>query len=308
MAGSPRIEVLVAGALHHDVVVDAPRLPALDETLIGAGVDYRLGGKGANQAVAAARMGAATAMAGRVGADAAGAAMLAALDAAGVDRRRVIRGPGASGMSVAIAAPGGDYAAVVVSGENARFDARDTALPEGLRLLLLQNETSEAASLALARAAACAGAEVLLNAAPWRPLPPALVRDCALIAANRVEAAQMLGTDPDALDPLAAAAALRALGAGAAVVTLGAAGLALAAEDGQPTLKPGFRVAPVSSHGAGDMFMGALAAARARGAAWADAARFGQAAAALFVSTPVAQRAGVDAAAVARFLAAQPSP
>lgn len=302
------VDVLVAGALHHDVVVDAPRLPALDETLIGAAVDYRLGGKGANQAVAAARMGAAAAMAGRVGADAAGAAMLAALDAAGVDRRQVRRGDGASGMSVAICAPGGDYAAVVVSGENAGFSGGDVALPAGLRLLLLQNETPEAASLALARRARAAGAEALLNAAPWRPIPPALAGDLALIVANRVEAAQMLGVDPAALDPAAAAAALRALGACAAIVTLGADGLALVAEDAAPKRLGAFAVDAASSHGAGDMFMGALAAARARGEGWEAAARFAQAAAALFVSSPVAARAQVDAGAVARFLAAQPSP
>ena len=94
--------VLVLGALHWDVIVRAPALPRLDETLIGRDVRYAFGGKGGNQAVAAAQMGARVAMAGRVGTDAAGQAMRAVLDQAGVDHQQVSTDPGASGMSVAI--------------------------------------------------------------------------------------------------------------------------------------------------------------------------------------------------------------
>ncbi|MDH3264281.1 MAG: PfkB family carbohydrate kinase, partial [Paracoccaceae bacterium] len=112
------MSVWVVGSLHLDVIVEAPRLPRLDETLVGQGVSYRLGGKGGNQAVAAARMGAEVAMAGAVGSDAFAETLLAELDRAGVDRAGVARLPGASGMSVAILDATGGYGAVIVSAAN----------------------------------------------------------------------------------------------------------------------------------------------------------------------------------------------
>ena len=99
--------ILVVGALHLDVILRAPRLPQLDETLVGQSVRYALGGKGGNQAVAARRMGASVAMAGRVGSDAFGGQLLAFLSGAGVDCGQIVQGPGDSGMSVAIIEAGG---------------------------------------------------------------------------------------------------------------------------------------------------------------------------------------------------------
>ena len=111
--------VLVAGSLHYDVVVSADRLPELDETLPGRAVDYLCGGKGANQAMAAAQHGAATAMAGCVGDDAAGQTLLESLESAGVDVAAVRRvAETDSGMSVAILTASGDYGAVIVSAAN----------------------------------------------------------------------------------------------------------------------------------------------------------------------------------------------
>ena len=135
----------VLGALHHDVVVDAPGLPRVDETLVGQGADYRFGGKGGNQAVAAARMGAKVSMLGRVGRDTTGQLMLAALDAAGVERGGVTKVDAATGMSVAITQPDGSYGAVIVSGANL---ANDGALPPGPppKVALVQNEVPAAAN------------------------------------------------------------------------------------------------------------------------------------------------------------------
>ncbi len=271
--------ILVCGALHLDIVVSAPRLPRLDETVAGGAVREVEGGKGGNQARAAALMGAPTAFAGCVGSDGWGERLLAGLVAAGVDASRVARDRGASGMSVAIEEPGG-YGAVIVSGANLRIDPAAIEPPAGLRLLLLQNEIPEAANLALARRARATGARVILNAAPARPLSPALRALTDILVVNRVEAADMAGEDAA---PEAAARALAAGGPGAVIVTLGAEGLVLAAE-GAAAASPAFPVSARSSHGAGDMFVGALAARLHEGAPLAEAARFAQAAAALFVS------------------------
>jgi len=299
-------EILVAGALHLDVVVTAPRLPRPDETLAGSAVAYPLGGKGGNQAVAAARMGAAAAIAGRVGTDAFGAALLAALDAAGVDRAQVRQVAGASGMSVAIVGADGAYGAVTVSGVNAGIDPAEIALPPGLKLLLLQNEIPEAVNLALAARARAAGARVILNAAPMRPAAPGLFALTDILVVNRVEAADLTGVPADRADPAAALGRLTGAGARAAVVTLGAEGLVAAdtaADGGAPFALPAFAVSPVSSHGAGDAFIGAMAAELARGAGFRAALRFGQACAALTVATAPENRARLGAAAVRALMA-----
>jgi ribokinase len=294
------VSVLVAGALHWDVVVEAPHLPALDETVAGAGVAYRFGGKGGNQAVAAARFGARVAMAGCVGSDEAGAEILRALDAAGVDRAAVRRLQGASGMSVAIMEPGGGYGAVIVSGVNLQLDGAALPRAEDARVLLLQSEVPEAANLMAARGAG--GARVVLNAAPARPVAPELLALLDLLVVNRVEAAAMAGDLP----PEAAAEALRAQGPAAVIVTLGGEGLAGATAEGTFRLSAP-RVKVASTHGAGDAFIGALAAELDRGVPLRDACGFAQQAAALVVATPPEARGALDRAAVTRFAAAQPS-
>lgn len=283
--------ILVVGALHLDVVVTAERLPRLDETLPGRAVDYVVGGKGANQALAVARACGRAAMAGRVGEDAFADTLLAALDAAGVDRRQVRRTPGASGMSVAIVDARGGYGAVIVSAANLALRADEIAVPRGTALVLLQNEIPEAVNLAVAHAARAAGARVVLNAAPARALPDALWAALDLLVVNRGEAAVLTGVAEAALDPAAAAMALRARGPAAVIVTLGADGLVGATRDGA-FAQPAHRVRVASTHGAGDAFLGALAAAWAGGADLAAAAEAGQASAARHVATPTAERTG----------------
>jgi Sugar kinases, ribokinase family len=169
-------ELLVVGALHWDVVVRAPRLPRMDETLRGESVDYRLGGKGGNQALAAAAAGARTAFAGRVGADDPGRRMRGALEAGGVDVSAVSEGDGASGMSVAVTAADGGYGAVIVSGENLGFDVRALRPPTGCRMVLAQNELGPETLAALPAVARAAGAAFWLNAAPAEGLPESVLR------------------------------------------------------------------------------------------------------------------------------------
>lgn len=298
--------VLVVGALHLDVVVDAPRLPMLDETLFGSAVVYRLGGKGGNQAVAAARMGAPTAMAGQVGRDVFGEQLLAGLDAAGVDRAQVREVDGASGMSVAIVDAQGDYGAVVVSGVNAGIDGAAISVPETTALLLLQNEVPDAVNLAVA-SKAHDRTKVILNAAPARAVHPGLLERIDLLVVNRVEAAMMTGQAPGTLDPVHAAETLREMGPTSVIVTLGAAGLVFASRHDVRSM-PAPKVEVISSHGAGDAFIGALASVLA--GAEADPERsiaFAQAAAALTVATPSEDRSRIDASAVRTFQARRQS-
>ncbi len=275
-------------------------LPRLDQTVTGQGVAYRFGGKGGNQAVSAARMGASVAMAGAVGTDSFAAPLLAGLDAAGVDRGQVAVVDGPSGMSVAVVVPDGGYGAVIVSGANLRIDADAVAFPPGCRMLLLQNEIPAAVNLSLAQRARGAGIPVVLNAAPACPADPALFAALDLLVVNRGEAADILSLPEAGLDAPAAARALRAMGPRAVIVTLGGDGLA--GDDGTPFAQPAPRVQVVSSHGAGDAFLGALCAEWLRGADLRQAARFGQAAAALTVATHPDDRRSITASAVRRAL------
>ncbi|WP_431298895.1 PfkB family carbohydrate kinase [Tabrizicola sp. BL-A-41-H6] len=285
--------ILSAGSLHLDVIVEAPGLPRPDQTVTGTAVTYAFGGKGGNQAAAAARAGAEAHMAGATGTDDFAATLRAALDSAHVRRAGVQTHPGPSGMSVAILDPEGTYGAVIVSGANLLYRPEATAFPKRCAALLLQNEIPEAANLHLARRAASAGIRVILNAAPARPTSPELLRLTDLLIVNRGEAADLLGLPEATLNPGDAAKALTALGPKATIVTLGADGLAADRFIQSPILAK-----VISTHGAGDAFTGALAAEWARGIPLEHAARFAQAAASLHVATPPADRAAITETAI----------
>lgn len=262
--------LLVAGSLHHDIMIETDHLPRPDETAVGRRWYPKFGGKGGNQAVAAARAGTATRMFGAVGDDDFGRALRATLDGAGVDHRFVATLPDhGSGMSVALSLPNGDYAATIVSGANLALDPAplgDPALWQDVTLLLLQNEVPEAINRAAATAARQRGLPVLLNAAPARPLPDDLRAMIDILIVNAVEAA-MMGA-PEVRDLPSAARAARALSRSgqAVIVTAGGHGLALVSATGEGVTLPATPVTVISSHGAGDCFCGTLAAALVRGA------------------------------------------
>ncbi len=270
------IDVAVVGSLHLDIMVAAPRLPGRDETLIGSAWHYKCGGKGGNQAVAAAHFGARTAFGGQTGQDDFGERLRANLVAAGVDIAHVGIDPAqGSGMSVAISEAAGEYGAVVVSGANLSIDAAAIApawssLWEA-KVLLLQNEVPEPVSLAAARAARAKGARIVLNAAPARKMSAEFLSFVDVLVVNRVEAEMLAGTGD-------MAAALAALHSPTRDV--------LMTRDGRRTDIPALAVQLISSHGAGDCFCGALAARLAAGEAIEAACRFATEAAGRFVSTP----------------------
>lgn len=267
---NPTITVL--GSLHLDVVVRAPRLPLLGETLIGSSQVLKAGGKGLNQAVACARAGVATRMLGAIGDDAFGRSLLAHLVANAVDVDYIVTLRGhASGMSVAIVEDAGDYAAAVVSGANAELSESIVAAWEpALRnsvALVLQNEVPVLANMAAARFMASLGRPVILNAAPTRDLSPEALAGVSLLVMNAVEA-EMMGS-PAVNDlktaEVAASFLLERLGA-AAVVTAGPSGAAWVAPGGAHGCVSGRRVDVVCTLGAGDAFIGRLASSLIGGA------------------------------------------
>ena len=279
-------DVFVVGALHLDVVVDAPRLPELDETLIGDSVAYRFGGKGGNQALFSARMGARVAMAGRVGDDSFARTIMSELDRSGVDRSQVLQVPGATGMSVAIVEAHGEYGAVVVSGVNRTIDHKQIDT-RGSKVILLQNEVPEDVNLGVVHGAS--DVQVVLNAAPARTVAPELLKATDLLVVNRVEAARLTDAAAGDLDAPDAARELAALGPRAVVVTLGAQGAVLYDGKALERVPPPARVEG-SAHGAGDAFVGAMAAELARGRDPMTAVRFAASSAAYFVRTPPESR------------------
>ena len=252
------------GSLHHDIVVEAPALPQRDETMTGQRWYAKFGGKGGNQAVAAART-ATVRMVGCVGQDRFGEFLLQALGTAGICAKRVQRTAAVgSGMSVAIQDAQGDYAAVIVSGANLAIhqdSLTDPGLWHDAGILLLQNEIAPALNLAAAVQAQARGVPVCLNAAPARDLPEALARLVDVLVVNMGEAAALCGKPVSDLAQAATAAALLAARFRVVIVTAGAAGVAVH-DAGDAGFTLAAEPVPVrSTHGAGDVFTGIFAAA-----------------------------------------------
>lgn len=256
--------VLTVGSLHYDIMVEASHLPRKDETAVGTRWYPKFGGKGGNQAVAVAKAGVASRMFGAVGEDDFGQFLRAHLRAGGVDDRHVtaLAGTG-SGMSVAIMDAEGDYAATIVSGANLAMNAAgldQDALWQDVGLLILQNEVPAALNLAAARQARSRGIRTLLNAAPARDLAPDLVPLIDILVVNAVEA-EMMGADRVCcLHSAADAARKLATRFEAVIVTAGSLGLAAFSAEDEQLMLAAEKVTVVSSHGAGDAFIGALAA------------------------------------------------
>ncbi len=279
--------VAVVGSLHYDIMVDAPHRPDAGETVAGTAWRPKLGGKGGNQAAAAARAGARVRMLGAVGRDAFGPPLREGLRAAGVDDAHVATHEGApTGMSVAISDPTGEYGAVIVSGANLLIDPgplASLAFWEGAAVLMLQNEVAEDLNLAAATAARARGVRVCLNAAPARSLG-LLAKVVDLLVVNAGEAEALSGLPVADLEGAARAAARLAEEVPVAVVTAGGHGAAVAARAEAAFALPAEPVEPVSAHGAGDAFVGTLCAALARGAPLAQAAAEANGAAARHVA------------------------
>ena len=281
-------KIVVVGSLHYDIMLDAPHRPEKGETVMGSACRYKFGGKGGNQALAAARAGAEVQFIGAVGADEPGRFLLAALQAAGVAIAdvQVIKDV-ASGMSVAISDAEGDYGAVVVSGANqhiAPSALRREPLWQQAAMLILQNEVAAETNLLAATAAKARSIPVCINAAPARPLDPALERLIDLLVVNAVEARDMCGVAVEDLASAIAAAETLARRFPQVVVTAGEHGVAFCQRGEAAMSQPAEKIRLVSTHGAGDCFTGVLCRALSQQQSLADAVRLANAAAAKHVS------------------------
>ena len=288
----PTPSVVIVGSVNADLVVSVSRLPRAGETVTGGTFARHGGGKGANQAVAAARAGADVAMVGAVGADDLGDEALRELAAEGIDVAGVARLDGvATGVAAIVVDERGENLIAVASGANAQLEAPVVEeavarlLGAGTRgVVLLSHEVPEDAVLAGIRAARAGGWQVVLNPAPARALPDDV--DGVVLTPNAHEA-RVLAREQDVE---AAGRALAARTGAPVLVTLGAEGALLLDGDGERL--SALAVDVVDTTGAGDAVNGALAAELAAGRALRDAARFALAAAALSTRVPGA-RAGM---------------
>jgi ribokinase len=288
--------IVVVGSSNTDMVVRVSSLPRPGETVIGGEFFTARGGKGANQAVAAARAGGSVALIACLGDDALGDETLAALAEEGIGIDDVRRMPDArSGVALILVDEHGENSIAVAPGANALLAPEQVAscaeLLSSGDVLLTQLETPIESVLAAARIARDRGARVILNPAPARELPDELLALLSVLTPNEAEAARISAVpagDEHALED--AATALLRRGVGAVVITLGAGGAYAATTDRRETI-PGHRVEARDTTGAGDVFNGALAVALADRMPLADAVRFANAAAAISVTRDGAQPA-----------------
>ena len=281
-------DVIVCGSLHLDIVVHAPEIPRIDETVVGRAWQQVCGGKGGNQAVQSAKAGAKTAMISRVGKDGFADALVHNLKSNGVNGDAItVDAAVGSGMSVAILKDDGDYGAVIVSGSNLKIDPTTIEAEwrklGGAKILILQNEVPHVVNVSAAAAAKASGAKVIYNAAPVRAAGNDLLALVDVLIVNRIEAEGLSGlVVKDRNTAKAAMPALLKISK-AVVITLGGEGLVVSEGAGAIEIEP-HAVKVVSTHGAGDCFVGTLSQHVAQGKSLVDACRAANKRAAEFVS------------------------
>ncbi|MFC5749937.1 ribokinase [Actinomadura rugatobispora] len=286
---SERHDVVVVGSVNADLVIGVERRPAPGETVLGSDLATYPGGKGANQAVAAARLGGRVGILGRIGDDGHGALLREALADAGVDLAHLLVTDGPSGVALITVDTGGDNSIIVSPGANARLVPGDVerARPMlgGAAVVSFQLEIPIGTVQAAARTAAGAGARVVLNLSPPAPVPDDVLALCDPLVVNEHEAAFLLGHQGE---PALLARELLGLGPRSVLITLGADG-ALVADPSGVTAVPSPKVEAVDTTGAGDAFTAALCLRLACGDGLADAARYAARVGAAAVRKPGAQ-------------------
>ncbi|MFB6505378.1 MULTISPECIES: ribokinase [unclassified Streptomyces] len=272
-----RYDLLVVGSANADLVVGVERRPAPGETVLGSDLAVHPGGKGGNQAVAAARLGARTALLARVGDDAHGRLLLESQRAAGVDTDGVLVGGAPTGVALITVDPSGDNSIVVSPGANARLTPEDVraagSLLAAARVVSVQLEIP-LETVAEVAAALPPGTRLVLNPSPPAPLPDRVLAACDPLVVNEHEARYMLGGAAGST-PGEWARALLGLGPKSVVITLGAAGALVAdGRTGDAVPVPSLAVEAVDTTGAGDAFTAALAWRLGLGEELAEAAAF----------------------------------
>ena len=300
--------IVVVGSINMDLVARTPRIPLAGETLTGSGFDTTPGGKGANQAVAVARLGYPVHMVGAVGEDVFGTAMLDNLEREGVDRAAVLRVPGPSGVAQIQVADNGQNSIVVIPGSNGKVDSaaidRQETLVSSAGMVLLQLEIPIPTILYTLELCAAANVPVMLDPAPSAPLPDSVWPRIAWFTPNETEAPLYVGAGFTVKD---AAQRLLARGLKGVVLKRGAEGAHVATSNGRAQWIPAFRVKAIDTVGAGDCFNGALAVALMEGQDPILAAYFASAAAAISVTRRGAQASMPTRTEVDKFLEQQPT-
>jgi ribokinase len=303
----PRIAVV--GSVNMDIVARVDRVPAPGENVRGSDLRTIPGGKGANQAVACARLGAETTFLGRVGDDAFGQRLSQGLAEAGVrtDTVRTVTGC-ASGIALILIDAAGQNTIVVTAGANERLVPQDidAARPilQAADAVVLQLEIPPETVARTIRLSREVGTPTILDAGPPRGLADAAVFECDILSPNEAEAAALLGRTPGEMTPDALAAELAARGPKAVVIKAGGHG-AVVAQGGRLVRIPAFKIRPVDTTAAGDAFTAALAIEFVKGTDLAEAARVANAAGALACLRLGAQPSMPTADEVAEFLSRQ---
>jgi ribokinase len=285
-----RRPLLVIGSLNADLYVEIVALPMPGTTIAGRECAVRSGGKGANQAAAAAKVGYPTRFAGRVGSDAFAPELRRDLRAAGVDERLLTAVPGPSGQAYILLQAGGENSIIVAPGANAQWgQTLDSSLCAAIAeagAVLLQRESPEAITVLAAQAAQAAGVPVILDAggSDNGPLPAALLACLSVCSPNESELARLTGMPTaDDAQVLAAARQLQAQGVDTVLVKLGARGCLLVRAEATPMQQAAYPVAVVDTTGAGDCFTATYTVAMLEGMDEAERLRFACAAAAVCV-------------------------
>ncbi|MEU5698746.1 ribokinase [Streptomyces aurantiacus] len=275
-------DLLVVGSANADLVICVERRPGAGETVLGSDLALHPGGKGANQAVAAARLGARTALLARVGDDAHGRLLLDSQRAAGVDTAGVLVGGAPTGVALITVDPSGDNSIVVSPGANGRLTPDDIRAAPAAALLTASRVVSAQLEIPLETVTEVVrglrpGARFVLNPSPPRELPPDVLAACDPLIVNEHEARVLLGADVGGTavggTPEEWAGALLALGPRSVVVTLGEDG-ALVADASGTARVPAVKVNAVDTTGAGDAFTAALAWRLGAGESLADSAAY----------------------------------
>jgi len=287
-------KIVVVGSSNTDMIIKVSHIPKPGETILGGEFVSAAGGKGANQAVGAARAGGAVTFIAKVGQDMFGEKALAGFSSDGIETRYIARDPESpSGVALIFVGEDGENSIAVASGANARLTPEDVEKSKdaftGASVLLLQLETPLPTVQTAANLAVQSGVRVILNPAPAQSLPEALLKQVFLLTPNESEAELLTGI-PIKNDASAKSAAekLLKLGVKNVIVTLGSRGTLVANETGSQ-FTPAFKVKAVDTTAAGDIFNGALAVSLAEGKSILNATRFASAAAAISVTRLGAQ-------------------
>ncbi len=300
-------KLCVLGSINVDHVIRVPYFPKAGETLTGYGYQIAYGGKGANQAVAAARVGAKVSFIGAIGDDQIGQTMKQAFEQEGIDTSAICVIPNQStGLAMIQVADSGENSIVISAGANADLSEslveQHKSQIEQADILLMQLESPLQAVTLATKFAKSAGVKVVLNPAPAQPLPDSLLSHIDIITPNETEAEILTGIKvTDEQTAAVAANHFHQLGIETVLITLGSKGVYYS-EKGQGEIIPGFRVDAVDTTAAGDTFNGAFVTALLEGKSAKDAIRFAHAAAAISVTRMGAQTAIPNRKEVEQFL------